>query len=180
MVIRSVCVFCGSRFGENPSYKEAAKKLGKIFVEKGVTLVYGGGRIGLMGIISETIIDSGGEVIGIIPKFLEKLEIGNTRASELIMTDNMHVRKQEMFARADAFISMPGGIGTLEETLEIITWKQLKLHSKPIIVLNIDGYWSGLKNLIDNTVTWGFADPGIRDLIRIVEDPEDVFPALET
>ena len=159
---------------------QAAKRLGEIFVERDVRLIYGGGKIGLMGIISDTVLKGGGEVIGVIPSFLEKLEVGNSEVSELIITDNMHSRKQTMFEKSDGFVIMPGGIGTLEEAFEVATWKQLKVHSKPIVAMNIGGYWSGLAEIIDAIVSGGFANPEVRDLIDFVETPEDVFNVLET
>ena len=172
--IKSVCVFCGSQFGVNAKHKDAAAKVGRILSEEGLKLVYGGGRIGLMGIIADSVLESGGEVIGVIPKFLEELEIGNMNASSLIVTDDMHSRKQKMFERADAFLAMPGGLGTLEEIFEIITWKQLKLHSKPIIILNTDHYWSGLIKVIEDTISGGFTKSGSRELITILDEPEGI------
>jgi uncharacterized protein (TIGR00730 family) len=165
--------------GSNPRFEEIAVRLGEVFLERGVSLVYGGGRTGLMGKISDTIFKGGGEVIGVIPTFLEKLEVANTNVSELIVTDNMHNRKQIMYDRSDGFITMPGGIGTLEETFEIATWRQLKIHSKPVIVLNVEGYWSGLSKILNEIVLSGFGSPEINELVRVVNTPEEVFKVLE-
>ena len=178
--IKSLCVFCGSRFGNNPAYETAARKLGEIMLERRIQLVYGGGSIGLMGVVADTVASGGGEVIGVIPRFLQELEVGKTDVSEFIVTDNMHSRKNKMFELSDGFVSLPGGLGTLDETFEIMTWKQLQLHAKPIVVMNVEGYWSGLSQLIEDTITGGFAHEKVRDLISIVETPEQVFDALDS
>jgi uncharacterized protein (TIGR00730 family) len=177
--IKSLCVFCGSKFGASPAYEAAARKLGEIMVERGIRLVYGGGSIGLMGVVADTITEGGGEVIGVIPKFLEDLEVGKRDVSEFIVTDNMHSRKNKMFELSDGFVSLPGGLGTLDETFEIMTWKQLQIHAKPIVVMNVEGYWAGLKQLIEDTIQGGFAHEKARDLISIVETPDQVFDALD-
>jgi len=178
--INSLCVFCGSKFGNDPAYETAARRLGEIMIERGIRLVYGGGSIGLMGAVADTVADGGGEVVGVIPRFLQELEVGKTDVSEFIVTDNMHSRKHRMFDLSDGFVSLPGGLGTLDETFEIMTWKQLQVHAKPIVVLNVGGYWSGLQQLIDDTIRGGFAHEKARDLITIVETPEQVFDALES
>jgi uncharacterized protein (TIGR00730 family) len=178
-IIKSLCVFCGSRTGNNPAYKAAARRMGELMLERDIRLVYGGGGIGLMGIVADTLVEGGGEVIGVIPQFLEEREVGKSDVSEFIITDNMHTRKHKMFDLSDAFVSLPGGLGTLDETFEIMTWKQLNIHAKPIIALNTEGYWSGLKQLIDDTVAGGFADDRSRGLISIVDTPEDVFDVLD-
>jgi len=178
--ISSLCVFCGSRFGNNPAYEAAARKLGEIMLERDIRLVYGGGSIGLMGVVADTVANGGGEVVGVIPRFLEKLEVGKTDVSEFIVTENMHSRKNRMFDLSDGFVSLPGGLGTLDETFEIMTWKQLRIHAKPIIVLNVEGYWSGLQKLIEDTIEGGFAPEKARELITVVETPEQVFDALES
>jgi len=178
--IKSLCVFCGSRFGASPAYEAAARKLGEMMLERHIRLVYGGGSIGLMGVVADTVANGGGEVIGIIPKFLEELEVGKTDVSEFIVTDNMHSRKHKMFDLSDGFVSLPGGLGTLDETFEIMTWKQLQIHAKPIVVMNVEGYWSGLQQLIEDTINGGFAHEKARDLISIVETPEEVFDALDS
>jgi len=176
--IRSICVFCGSKTGTDPAYEAAALKLGDMIAERGIRLVYGGGRIGLMGLVAERVAADGGEVIGVIPDFLMKLEVGNEKIGELIITDSMHTRKRRMFELSDGFVSLPGGLGTLDETFEIITWKQLQLHAKPIVVLDVAGYWKGLGGLVEDTIDGGFAHDKVRDLFSTVGTPEAVFEAL--
>ena len=177
--IRSLCVLCGSREGADPAFRAAAKDLGARIASHGVRLVYGGGAIGLMGILADSVISRGGEVIGVIPDFLVKSEVGHASLSDLVVTDSMHARKTRMFAMADAFVILPGGLGTLEETFEIITWKQLRLHDKPIVVLDVGGYWAALVALIRQTIASGFAPPAVTQLFRVVASVEKVFPALE-
>ena len=176
--IFSLCVFCGSKTGKSPAYEAAARQLGEQMADRGIRLVYGGGRIGLMGVVADAVLAGGGEVIGIIPEFLKDLEVGNDAVTEQIVTGSMHARKIRMFELADGFVVLPGGLGTLEETLEIITWKQLQLHAKPVVVLNTDGYWSVFEDLIRRTVDSGFAHSAVAELFAMVAKPEDVFPAL--
>ena len=176
--IRSLCVLCGSREGNDPAYREAAIRLGALMARRGVRLVYGGGSIGLMGIIADTVLAAGGEVIGVIPDFLVRYEVGHRRLTELIITDSMHDRKRRMFEMADAFVVLPGGLGTLDETFEIVTWKQIRLHDSPIVVLDVAGYWSHLRALIDATIVAGFAHASAGDLLTFVATPEDVLDAL--
>ena len=173
--IRSLCVLCGSREGNDRAYREAAIRLGELMAEEGVRLVYGGGSIGLMGVIADAVIEAGGEVVGVIPDFLIRYEVGHGRLTDLVVTDSMHDRKRRMFEMADAFVVLPGGLGTLDETFEIVTWKQLRLHDSPIIILNVNGYWSPLLALINATIRGGFAHPDIAELIAVVETPEQVF-----
>lgn len=176
--VRSLCVLCGSRDGANPAYKEAAIRLGATMAQNGVRLVYGGGSIGLMGVIADAVLKNGGDVVGVIPDFLMRWEVGHRRLSELIITDSMHDRKRRMFEMADAFVVLPGGLGTLDETFEIITWKQIHLHDAPIVVLDVGGYWEPFCRLIDAVVAGGFAHPTVTDLFSVVSEPEDVLPAL--
>ena len=178
--IRSLCVLCGSREGTEPAYRSAAIRLGQLMAGRGVRLVYGGGSIGLMGVIADAVIEAGGEVVGVIPDFLIRYEVGHGRLTDLVVTDSMHDRKRRMFEMADAFVVLPGGLGTLDETFEIVTWKQLRLHDSPIIVLNVDGYWSPLLALLHATIRGGFADPDTGELFTVVEAPEQVFQSLET
>ncbi len=147
--------------------------------ERGVRLVYGGGSIGLMGVIADAVVAAGGEVVGIIPDFLIRYEVGHGRLTDLVVTDSMHDRKRRMFEMADAFVILPGGLGTLDETFEIVTWKQLRLHDSPIVVLDVNGYWSPLLNLIEAIVATGFAHPEVAELITVVKTPEQVLQALE-
>src|SRR6202048_4729732 len=146
--IKTVCVYCGSGPGTNPRFVEAAIALGRALAENGIRLVYGGGSIGLMGAIATSVLDHGGTVTGIIPDFLTSRENALTRVQEMIVTPDMHQRKRLMFERSDAFIALPGGIGTLEELVEQLTWQQLGRHSKPILIANIDGFWEALLVLL--------------------------------
>ena len=176
--INAVCVFCGSKNGFDPTHEVSARRLGELMAERSVTLVYGGGRIGLMGVIADSILAKGGKAIGIIPEFLMDLEVGHESVTKQIITNSMHERKKRMFELSDGFVVLPGGLGTLDETLEIITWKQLQIHSKPIVVLNTNDFWSPLSNLVHCTVNGGFAHPAVNELYSMVENVEDVFPAL--
>lgn len=174
----SLCVLCGSREGSDPAYRAAAIRLGVEMARRGVRLVYGGGSIGLMGVIADAVLAEGGQVIGVIPDFLVRYEVGHRQLTELIITGSMHDRKRRMFEMADGFCVLPGGLGTLDETFEIITWKQIRLHGAPIVVLDVDGYWQPLKALVDAVIAGGFAHPSVRELFSIVARPEDVFAAL--
>ncbi len=176
--IHSLGVFCGSKTGADAAHAETARRLGVMLVEKGLRLVYGGGAIGLMGVVAKTVLDSGGEVTGVIPDFLMKYEVGNPGVTELIVVDSMHERKRRMFDAADAFLILPGGLGTLDETFEIITWKQLQLHTKPIVILNGNGYWRHFTALIDSIIEGDFAHPAVRELFTVVDGLDDVFAAL--
>jgi hypothetical protein len=178
--IRSVCVFCGSREGNDPAYREAAVRLGTLIAERGVRLVYGGGSIGLMGVIADAALAAGGEVIGVIPDFLMKYEINHARLTDLVITGSMHDRKRRMFEMVDGFVVLPGGIGTLDETFEIVTWKQLRLHDSPIVVLDAGGYWKPLEALISAVIAGGFAHEAIAELFTVVASADDVFPALDS
>ena len=177
--ISSLCVFCGSKTGTDPAHAAAARRLGELMAERGETLVYGGGRIGLMGIVADAILEGGGRAIGVIPEFLKDLEVGNDDVSEQIVTNSMHERKTRMFELSDGFVVLPGGLGTLDETLEIVTWKQLQLHSKPVVVLNSGGYWSALADLVQATIDGGFAHPAVEELFTLVDGADDVFEALD-
>jgi len=175
----SVAVFCGSKPGTDPRHMKTAEAFGRGLAERGMRMVYGGGRVGLMGEVARATRDAGGKVTGVIPEFLMKLEVGDT-ANELEITDSMHSRKQRMFELSDAFVSLAGGLGTLDETVEIITWKQLRLHAKPIIVLSEDGFWNGLPEMVQGFVVSGFAGEAAPDLFQVVPRLEDVFAILET
>ena len=175
---RSICVFCGSKVGVKPAFEREARRLGELIALLGMRLVYGGGRIGLMGVIADAVVDRGGDVVGIIPEFLMRLEVGNEKVGELIVTDSMHSRKAKMFEMSDAVVILPGGIGTMDEAIEIMTWKQLQQHRKPIVIVNVDGYWDSFITLIDSVVIGGFAHPKIKDLISIVKTADEVFEAI--
>jgi hypothetical protein len=161
-------------------YRDAAVRLGRVLAEHQITLVYGGGRVGLMGLIADACLQAGGRVIGIIPEFLRAREVGHGAVTELVVVDNMHQRKQAMFERSDGFVILPGGLGTLEELFEVLTWKQLRLHDKPIVVVDVAGYWQPLQALIEHVIGQGFAGPAMRELLRLVADVDAILPAIET
>jgi uncharacterized protein (TIGR00730 family) len=177
--INAVCVYCGSSPGTEPAFLEAAQKLGKILAQSGVRLVYGGGSVGLMGAVAEAVIEHGGEVTGIIPEFLTKRERPRKLAQELIVTRDMHERKQTMFDRADAFIALPGGIGTLEELVEQLTWAQLGRHKKPILVANISNYWNPLLTLVEHMRALKFMPATQPVEILVAKRVEDILPMLQ-
>ena len=176
---RSLCVYCGSSSRGRESHHQAARRLGALLAESGISLVYGGGRIGMMGIIADEVLRAGGEVIGIIPKFLDRVEVGHTECTRLIVTENMHKRKEKMAELSDGFVILPGGLGTLDETFEILTWKQLQLHDKPVVIADIDGYWKPLIDLIDGMIEENYARPENRALFQVVDSVEEVLPTLE-
>ena len=167
--IHAVAVFCGSRTGHDPAYRAAAQALGHGLASAGIRLVYGGGRIGLMGVIADAALAAGGTVIGVIPEFLTRREVAHTTISERIVTDSMHSRKQRMFEEADAFVSLPGGLGTLDETIEIITWRQLGLHAKPILLCDVAGSAAPFIAALEAAITAGFAAPEARQLYEVVD-----------
>ncbi|OWM79041.1 cytokinin riboside 5'-monophosphate phosphoribohydrolase LOG7 [Punica granatum] len=162
---RRICVFCGSSSGKKPSYQEAAIELGKELVERRIDLVYGGGSVGLMGLVSQAVHDGGRHVLGVIPRSLMPREITGETVGEVRAVSDMHQRKAEMARQADAFIALPGGYGTLEELLEVITWAQLGIHCKPVGLLNVDGYYNSLLSFIDKAVDEGFISPTARRII---------------
>ncbi|MFN4165592.1 MAG: TIGR00730 family Rossman fold protein [Ferrovibrio sp.] len=176
--IRSVCVYCGSSLGESQIYTAQAQILGRRLAENGIRLIYGGGRIGLMGVIADAAMKAGGEVVGIIPNHLHDWEVGHTGLTELHVVDSMHTRKRMMVDMSDAFIAMPGGVGTLDEFFEVVTWRQLKLHDKPIIVLNTEDYWHPLLALVEAVIERGFARRTTANLFTVVDDAEAVVAAL--
>lgn len=173
--VSSIGVYCGSKAGSMPDYSEAARELGLGMLARRINLVFGGGRAGIMGVLADTILEGGGNVTGVMPRFLDELEVSHEKATELILVDNMHIRKATMFRRSDAFVILPGGLGTLEEFFEVVSWKQLHLHQKPIVVLNVAGCWSRLSELTDDMVTAGFAHEKITNLYTMVESVDDVF-----
>jgi uncharacterized protein (TIGR00730 family) len=178
--IKTVCVYCGSGPGTNPSFVESAIALGKSLAENGVGLVYGGGSIGLMGAVATSVLEHGGRVTGIIPDFLTKRENALTGAQELIVTHDMHERKRLMFERSDAFVALPGGIGTLEELVEQLTWQQLGRHSKPILLANIENFWDPLLELLAHMRTTAFIRPTLPLEILKAERVEDILPRLRS
>jgi uncharacterized protein (TIGR00730 family) len=168
--IHAVAVFCGSRSGNDPAYRAGAEALGRGLAEAGIRLVYGGGRIGLMGVMADAALAAGGTVLGVIPEFLTRREVAHEGISELVITASMHARKQAMFEAADAFISLPGGLGTLDETIEIITWRQLGLHTKPVLICNVAGSAAPLLATIEAAIAADFASAGARDLYEVVDN----------
>jgi uncharacterized protein (TIGR00730 family) len=175
--IRNICVYCGSGPGLNPAYVAAAQALGKSLAAADIGLVYGGGSLGLMGEVAKSTLAHGGRVTGIIPAFLSKKEQMLKDASELIVTDNMHERKMLMFERSDAFVALPGGIGTLEELVEQLTWSQLGRHTKPIIVANIEGFWAPFLALLGHMKSEAFIRPGLELGFVVVDRAEQIVPA---
>jgi uncharacterized protein (TIGR00730 family) len=176
MDIRALCVYCGSSSKVRQSHLQAARALGSLAAQAEVEIVYGGGRVGLMGAVAEGAMAAGGRVVGIIPQHLEDLEAGNRGASEYIVVQSMHARKQLMAERSDAFCALPGGLGTLDETFEIITWRQLKLHDKPVILVNIEGFWDPLLRLIEYQTAEGYLR-GATGLFHVVERVDQVLEA---
>jgi len=178
--LRTVCVYCGSGPGTNPRFVEAATALGRTLAKNGIRLVYGGGSIGLMGAIATSALDHGGSVTGIIPDFLTARENALTRLQELVVTPDMHERKRLMFERSDAFVALPGGIGTLEELVEQLTWQQLGRHSKPVLLANIDGFWEPLLALLAHMRATEFIRPSLSVDILKAERVEEILPRLRS
>ena len=176
--IKTVCVYCGSGPGTNPRFVQAAIALGKVFAENDIRLVYGGGSLGLMGAVAKSTLDHGGSVTGIIPEVLTVRENALARVQEMIVTPDMHERKRLMFERSDAFVALPGGIGTLEELIEQLTWQQLGRHSKPVLLANIDGFWEPLLTLLAHMRATQFIRPTLTVDILKAERVEDILPRL--
>ena len=176
--IKTVCVYCGSGPGTNPQFVEAAKAFGKALAENGIRLVYGGGSLGLMGAVATSVLDHGGTVTGIIPDFLTLRENALTRVQEMIVTPDMHERKRLMFERSDAFVALPGGVGTLEELVEQLTWKQLGRHEKPVLLANVDNFWEPLFALLAHMRATQFIRSGLSVDILKAERVEDILPRL--
>lgn len=176
--MKTICVYCGSSSDVDDIYKQVARDFGRLMAEEGITLVYGGGHVGLMGIIADAVLQGGGEVIGIIPEFITAREISHDHLTELHVVKTMHERKMLMAERSDAFVVLPGGFGTMDEFFEILTWRQLQIHDKPIVLLNTEGYWSGLIELLDNIIAKGFARPAHKENFKVVTQTEEVLPAL--
>ncbi|MFA9459687.1 TIGR00730 family Rossman fold protein [Thiohalorhabdus methylotrophus] len=174
-----ICVFAGSGAGHRPAYAEAADALGGLLAQRGMGLVYGGGHTGLMGVLADATLRAGGEVIGVIPEALRTLELAHERLPELEVVGSMHARKARMAELADAFIALPGGIGTLEELFEVFTWAQLGLHAKPCGLLNAAGFYDPLTHFLDETVTEGFLRPEQRALLEVAPDAAGLLEALE-
>jgi uncharacterized protein (TIGR00730 family) len=178
-VHQGVCVFCGSSPGANPAYREAARQLGALLAAQGRRLIYGGGNVGLMGIVADAALQEGGTVVGIIPQHLLDLEVGHRGLTELRVVHSMHERKQQMSSLADAFVLLPGGLGSLEEFFEIWTWGQLGLHRKPYGILNVAGYFDGLLTFVDHAVEERFLHPEHRRLVVVSDEPAGLLAALD-
>lgn len=166
-----ICVYCGSRHGAQPAYADAARAFGTLIGQRGHGLVYGGGNVGLMGVVADAVLAAGGPVVGVIPEALVQREVGHQGLSEQHVVPDMHVRKRLMAERADAFVALPGGIGTFEELYEVWTWRQLGYHDKPIGLLNVQGFYDGLLAFMDHTVTEGFLEPAQRAVPLVDTDP---------
>jgi len=175
----SICVYCGSGFGTDPAFKDAAQELGKAIAEAGARLVYGGGNVGLMGAVAESVKHHGGPVTGIIPRFLKDREIMFEDADENIVVDDMHTRKRLMFEKSDAFVALPGGVGTLEEVVEQLTWAQLGRHTKPIILADIKGFWRPLITLVAHMRNYEFIRAGLEVNYAVAEHARDIVPIIQ-
>ena len=178
--IRAVVVFCGSRVGTDPAWRAAADALGRGLASSGIRLIYGGGRVGLMGAVADGALAGGGAVTGIIPDFLRAREVAHPGVTDLLVTDSMHSRKALMFQHADAFVTLPGGLGTLDETVEVITWRQLGLHDRPVLIANINNWATGIVGVLNGFVATGFADASARALYEVVPDVPAVLRRLLT
>jgi uncharacterized protein (TIGR00730 family) len=179
--IRSICVYCGSRPGRDPAHMAAGRALGQSIAAHGLSLVYGGGTKGIMGAVAKGVLDSGGHVTGIIPEFLMDMEATHDSLgdlSEVIITEDMHQRKHKMFERADAFVTLPGGIGTLEEIVEIMTWGQLGRHEKPMVFANINGFWDPMLDLLNHMGEQGFVHTAHRVQPMVIDDIEHIIPMI--
>ena len=175
--LASLCVYCGS-IAATAAHERVARELGRQAAARGVEIVFGGGRVGLMGVVAEAAMAAGGRVVGVIPEFLQQREVGYREITEVVLVDSMHSRKTRMFERSDAFCVLPGGLGTLDETIEVATWKQLGLHDKPIVLLSPEGYWDPLLALIRHQVEVGYVRPENLSLLTVVESVEAVFEAV--
>ncbi|MEO4049228.1 TIGR00730 family Rossman fold protein [Pseudomonas sp. CAU 1711] len=178
MSLKSVCVFCGASPGARPVYHEAAERLGRSLAERGLRLIYGGGAVGLMGVVADAALAAGGEVIGIIPQSLERAEIGHPGLTRLEVVDGMHARKARMAELADAFIALPGGLGTLEELFEVWTWGQLGYHAKPIGLLEVEGFYARLTDFLDHLVAERFVREQHRSILQVGEQPDELLQRL--
>jgi len=174
----SVCVFCGARFGTASGSRELAANLGELLAREKMTLVYGGGGVGLMGVLANAALKAGGQVVGVIPRFLLEREAGHPALTETVVVENMHERKLEMFDRCDAIVVLPGGLGTLEEFFEVLSWRTLGLHAKPIVIVDLGGYWQPLAALLRSCVDGGFAERSHLDVVAFIETLDQLLPTL--
>ncbi len=175
-----VCVFCGGNPGKRPAYAKAARELGENLAKSGLGLVYGGAHVGLMGLVADAALAAGGKVFGVLPSFLAEKELAHLGLSELLLVDSMNERKQKMADRADAFIAMPGGFGTLDELFEMLTWSQLGLHDKPCALLNVDGFFDGLISFLDRAVDDRLLKPEYRAMLLVEPDPARIVATLKS
>lgn len=178
--IKNICVYCGSSFGRQAIYTETAQALGELLAEREIRLIYGGAKVGLMGVVADAVLSKGGEVIGVIPDSLVNHEVAHDGLTDLIITDSMHTRKMRMAELADAFIALPGGWGTLDELFEVLTWAQLGFHQKPCGLLNVAGYYEGLKQFFKHTVDEAFVRSSNYDLLLIENEPKIMLDRLLT
>jgi uncharacterized protein (TIGR00730 family) len=176
--LRSLCVYCGSSSQVDPAYREGAATLGRDLAAAGIALVFGGGQVGLMGIIANAALEAGGKVVGVIPRHLDREEVGHRGIQELHVVETMHERKALMFQLSDAFAVLPGGLGTMDETFEMITWRQLGLHDRPIVLVNQQGYWDPLLALLRHIADSGFAQRGLFDLFTLIHRIDEVIPTI--
>lgn len=177
--IKNVCVYCGSSSNVSEVHKNAATELGKTIAAQGWDMVYGGGRVGLMGLAADAALEAGSNVVGIIPEHIQEREVEHTELTELHIVDNMHTRKRMMVDRSDGFVILAGGLGTLDELFELLTWRQLGLHDKPIVIVNVDGYWTKLLESIDNLAASGFMRPEDKNLFTVVKTVSEVPESLK-
>ena len=175
----SICVYCGSGFGTDPVFKQAAEVLGTAMGAAGMRLVYGGGAVGLMGTVAKATLAAGGQVLGVIPQFLLEREVMLPDVTELVVTEDMHERKRRMFEAADAFVALPGGIGTLEEIVEQLTWAQLGRHAKPIVLADISGFWAPMIDLLSHMRALGFIRPDCEVAYNVCHDPAHIVPLVQ-
>ncbi|WP_197321369.1 TIGR00730 family Rossman fold protein [Saccharomonospora sp. NB11] len=176
-LVQRICVFCGSSSGKDPRYAAAAAEVGTLLAERGIGVVYGGGQVGLMGVVADAALQAGGEVVGVIPKHLMRAEIAHHGLTKLHVVADMHERKATMARLSDAFVALPGGAGTMEELFEVWTWAQLGLHAKPLGLLDVLGYYSKMAEFLDHMVVEGFLGESSRDLITVSDDPEKLLDA---
>ena len=176
----TVCVFCGSNVGADPRYRETATALGKLLAQRKIGIVYGGGRVGLMGVVADSALEAGGQVVGVIPEAIAEREVAHHGLTDLIVVGSMHARKAMMAERADAFVALPGGLGTFEELLEVLTWSQLGIHQKPVGLLNVAGYYDPLLSLIDRAISDRFMPADHRGLLIDAAEPEALLNAVES
>ncbi len=176
--MKRVCVYCGSGVGGRPEYADAARALGRVLVERGLELVFGGGRIGMMGVVARTVLEQGGEVTGVIPRALHEMDLALGEVADMRIVADMHERKALMAELADAFVALPGGYGTMEELFEVLTWAQLGFHGKPVGLLNVARYFDELIRFVDHATLQGFIDPVHRGLLLVDQDPDELLARL--